>query len=175
MSSFQFSSQSNQYPMLLWLTITAFFSSGNKIINYIVSSTWDSFSYLLSRNRNIGCLLGTMLLEHFIHIISWQPQWAIQWGRDVIIIFLGRVDSLEKTQCWEGLGAGGEGDDRGWDGWMALPTRWTWVWVNSKSWWWTGRPGVLRFMGSQSRTRLSDWTDPNQRGGRGSQCLSDLP
>ena len=51
--------------------------------------------------------------------------------------------------CWEGLGAGGEGDDRGWDGWMASLTRWTWVWVNSRSWWWTGRPGVLRFMGSQ--------------------------
>ena len=47
------------------------------------------------------------------------------------------------------LRAGGEGDDRGWDGWMALPTRWTWVWVNSGSWWWTGRLGVLRFMGLQ--------------------------
>ena len=51
--------------------------------------------------------------------------------------------------CWEGLGAGGEGDDRGWDGWMASLTRWTWVWANSKSWWWTGRDGVLWFMGSQ--------------------------
>ena len=61
-----------------------------------------------------------------------------------------RVDSLEiPPWCWEGLGAGGEGDDWGWDGWMALPTRWKWVWVNSGSWWWTGRPGVLRFMGSQ--------------------------
>ena len=60
-----------------------------------------------------------------------------------------RVDSLEKTWCWEGLGAGGEGDDRGWDGWMASLTQWTWVMVNSESWWWTGRPGVLRFMGSQ--------------------------
>ena len=47
------------------------------------------------------------------------------------------------------LGAGGEGDDREWDGWMASPTRWMWVSVNSGSWWWTGRPGVLRFMGSQ--------------------------
>ena len=55
----------------------------------------------------------------------------------------------KRPWCWEGLGAGGEGDDRGWDGWMASPTRWTWVWVNSRSWWWTGRPGVLRFMGSQ--------------------------
>ena len=55
----------------------------------------------------------------------------------------------KRLWCWEGLGAGGEGDDRGWNGWMALPTRWTWVWVNSGSWWWTGRPGVLRFTGSQ--------------------------
>ena len=60
-----------------------------------------------------------------------------------------RVDSLEKTLCWEGLGARGEGDDRGWDGWMASLTRWIWVWVSSGSWWWIGRPGVLRFMGSQ--------------------------
>ena len=47
------------------------------------------------------------------------------------------------------LEPGGKGDDRGWDGWMASLTRWMWVWVNSGSWWWTGRPGVLRFMGSQ--------------------------
>ena len=46
---------------------------------------------------------------------------------------------------WEGLGAGGEGDDRGWDGWMASPTLWTWVWVNSRSWWWTGRQAMPAF------------------------------
>ena len=50
---------------------------------------------------------------------------------------------------WERLKVGGEGDDRGWDGWMASPTRWTWVWVNSYSWWWTGKPGMLQFMGLQ--------------------------
>jgi len=55
----------------------------------------------------------------------------------------------KRLWCWEGLGAGGEGDSRGWDGWMALLTQWTWVWVNSGSWWWTGKPGVLRFMRSQ--------------------------
>ena len=66
-----------------------------------------------------------------------------------------RVDSLEKALIWEGLGAGGEGDNWGWDGWMALPTRWTWVWVNSGSWWWTGKPGMLQFMGLQ-RVR-HDW------------------
>ena len=65
-----------------------------------------------------------------------------------------------KDSCWERLGAGGEGDDRGWDGWMASPTQWTWVWVNSRSWWWTGKPGVLQFMGSQGH----DWvTELNWR------------
>jgi len=60
-----------------------------------------------------------------------------------------RPDSSEKTLMLGRLRAGGEGDDRGWDGWMAWPTQWTWVWVNSGSWWWTGRPGMLQFMGSQ--------------------------
>ena len=55
----------------------------------------------------------------------------------------------KRLWCWEGLGSGGEGDDRAWDGWMLSLTRWTWVWVDSGSWWWTGRPGVLWFMGSQ--------------------------
>ena len=76
-----------------------------------------------------------------------------------------RVESLEKTLMLGGIGAGGEGDDRGWDGWMASPTRWTWVWVNSGNWWWTGRPGMLRFMGLQRvghdwATEL-DWTELN--------------
>ena len=66
-----------------------------------------------------------------------------------------RTDSLEKTLM---LGKNEGGRRRGWqrwDSWMASPTRWTWVWVNSGSWWWTGRPGVLRSLGSQSWTRLS--------------------
>ena len=65
----------------------------------------------------------------------------------------------KRLWCWEGLGAGGEGDDRGWDGWMASLTWWMWVWVNSGSWWWTGRPGMLRFMGSQRVGH--DWTELN--------------
>ena len=69
-----------------------------------------------------------------------------------------RADSFEKTLIWERLKVGKEGDDRGWDGWMASLTQWTWVWVNSRSWWWAGRPGVLQSTGWQSQTRLSDWT-----------------
>ena len=80
-----------------------------------------------------------------------------------------RVDSLEKTLMLEGLEAGREGNDRGWDGWMASLTQWKWVWVNSGSWWWTGRPGVLRFMGSQRvghdwATELN-WTELKYRWG----------
>ena len=70
-----------------------------------------------------------------------------------------RTDSFEKTWYWERLKAGGEGDNRGWDGWMASLTQWTWVWLNSGSWWWTGRPGVLQSMGLQSRTWQSNWTE----------------
>ena len=80
-------------------------------------------------------------------------------------VFLGRTDVEAETpifwppdeKSWligkdpdAGIeAAGGEGDNRGWDGWMASPIPWAWVWVNSGSWWWTGKPGVLQFMGSQ--------------------------
>ena len=90
--------------------------------------------------------------------------------RDQSWMFIGRPDAKAETAlatscdelthwkrpcCWEGLRAGGEGDGRGWDGWMASLTQWTWVWVISGSWWWRGRPGLLRFMGLQ-RVR-HDW------------------
>ena len=69
-----------------------------------------------------------------------------------------RVDSLEKTLMLGGIGGRSR---RGWQSWMASPTRWMWVWVNSGSWWWTGRPGVLRFVESQRVSHLSDWTELN--------------
>ena len=83
------------------------------------------------------------------------------WNSSTLATSCKELTHWKRLWCWEGLGAGGEGDDRGWDGWMASPTWWTWVWVNSGSWWWTGRPGVLRFMASQSQTWLSDWTELN--------------
>ena len=68
---------------------------------------------------------------------------------------------IVKTLSWEILRAGGEGDDRGRDGWMASPTRWTWVWVDSGSWWWTGSPGLLQFMGRKDSdtTERLNWTE----------------
>ena len=81
-----------------------------------------------------GCSLEEMMLK-----LKFQYFGHLMW----------RIDSLERLWCWEGLGAGGKGDDRGWDSWMAWLTRWTWIWVNSGSWRWTGRPGVLQFLGLQ--------------------------
>ena len=80
--------------------------------------------------------------------VHWKDWWW-SWNSSTLATSCEELTHLKRPWCWERLGAGGEGDDRGWDGWMASPTRWTWVWVNSRSWWWTGRPGMLRFMGSQ--------------------------
>ena len=82
-------------------------------------------------------------------------EWSWSWNSSTLATSCEELTHWKRLWCWEGLGTGGEGDDRGWDGWMASLTQWTWVWVNSRSWWWTGRPGVLRFMGSQ-RIR-QDW------------------
>ena len=84
-----------------------------------------------------------------------EAETPILWPPDAKSWLIGRL------WCWERLRAGGEGDDRGWDGWMASPTQQTWVWVNSRSWWWTGRPGVLWFMGSRESdtTERLNWTE----------------
>ena len=90
-----------------------------------------------------GCSLeGLMLklkLQYFGHLM---------WRADSFekTLMLGKIDGWRR-RGW------------GWDGWMAPSTQWTWVWVDSRSWWWTGRPGVLWLMGCQSRTQLSDWTE----------------
>ena len=88
---------------------------------------------------------------------------AWSWSSNTLATSCEELIHWKRPWCWEGLGAGGEGDDRGWDGWRASPTQWIWVCVNSGSCWWTGRPGVLRFMGSQREehnwaTELN-WTD----------------
>ena len=72
-----------------------------------------------------------------------------------------RIIHWNRPWCWERLNAGGEGGDRGWNGWMASPTQWTWVWANSRSWWWTGKPGVLQSMGSKRHNWATElnWKD----------------
>ena len=80
--------------------------------------------------------------------IHWND-WCWSWNSSTLATWCKELTHLKRPWCWERLKAGGERDDRGWDGWMASPTWWTWVLVDSGSWWWTGRPGMLWFMGSQ--------------------------
>ena len=75
--------------------------------------------------------------------------WCWSWNSNTLATSWEELTHWKRPWCWEGLGTGGEGDNRGWDGRMASLTRWTWVWVNSGSWWWTGRSGMLWFVGSQ--------------------------
>ena len=86
--------------------------------------------------------------------VHWKD-WCWSWNSHTLATWCEELTHWKRPWCWDGLGAWGEGDDRGWDSWMISLTWWTWVWVNSGSWWWTGRPGMLRFLGSQ-RVR-HDW------------------
>ena len=90
----------------------------------------------ISPEYSLEGLILKLKLQYFGHLMQKLTHWKRPW-------------------YWESLKAG-EGDNRGWDGWMASQTQWTWVWVNSGSWWWTGRPGMLQSMGSQRVGH--DWT-----------------
>ena len=90
--------------------------------------------------------------------VHWKD-WCWSWNSNTLAPSCEELTHWKRPWCWEELGAGGEGDNRGWDGWMALPTQWTWIWVNSRSWldreaWCAAIHGV-----SKSRTQLSEWTD----------------
>ena len=94
---------------------------------------------------------------------SWMFTGRIDAKAETLTILATRCKELthwKRPWWWERLRVGGERDDRGWDGWMASPTQWTWVWVDFGSWWWTGRPGMLWFMVLQRVGH--DWvTEPN--------------
>ena len=95
-----------------------------------------------ARRSNQSILKETGLNVH------WKD-WCWSWNSNTLAISCEELTHLKRSWYWEGLGAGGEGDNRGWDGWMASPTQWRWIWENFRCWWWTGRPGVLWFMRSQ--------------------------
>ena len=80
--------------------------------------------------------------------VHWKD-WRWRWNSNTLAAWCDELTHLKRPWYWERLKVGGEGDDRGWDDWMTSPTQWTWVWVNSGSWCWTGRPGMLQSMGSQ--------------------------
>ena len=82
------------------------------------------------------------------------------WRSNTLFTWCEELSHWKRPWCWERLKMGREGDDRGWDGWMVSSTRWTWVWVSSRSWWWTGKPGVLQ---SMEQRVGHDWGTGQQR------------
>ena len=96
-----------------------------------------------ARRSNQSILKETVLNIH-------RKDWCWSWSSNTLATWCKEVTDLKIPWFWERLKAEEEGDDRGWNGWMATPSQWTLAWVNSSSWWWTGRPGMLQSMGSQS-------------------------
>ena len=94
--------------------------------------------------------------------VHWKD-WCWSWNCNTLATSCEELTHWKRLWCWEGLGAGGEGDDRGWDGWMASPTRWTWVWVDSGSWWWTRRPACCESWDRKESdmTERLNWTELN--------------
>ena len=95
--------------------------------------------------------------------ISPWKDWCWSWNSNTLATWCEELTHLKRLWCWKRLKAGGEGDDRGWDGWMAPPTQWTWIWVDSGSWWWTEAWRAAVHGVAKSWTRLSDWTELNWR------------
>ena len=80
--------------------------------------------------------------------VHWK-EWCWSWNSNTLATWCEELIHWKRPWCWERLTTGGEGDGREWGGWMASLTQWTWVWASSGSWWWTGKTGVLQFMGSK--------------------------
>ena len=117
------------------------------LLNYCVGEdSWESLGLQGDQTRSSW--------RKSVLNIHWDD-WCWSWNSNTLATWCKGLTHCKKLWCWERFKAGGEGDGRGWDGWMASPTRWTWVWASSRSWWWTGKPGVLLSMGSQ-RVR-QDW------------------
>ena len=83
------------------------------------------------------------------------------WNSNTLAIWCEELTHLKRPWCWERLRAGGKGEDRGWDGWMASLTQWSWVWVNSRSSWQTGRCGAVHRVTEWDMTEGLNWTEPN--------------
>ena len=99
--------------------------------------------------------------------VHWKD-WCWSWNSNTLATLCEELTHLKRPWFWERLRAGREGDNRRWDGWMALPIQWTRIWVDSRNWWWTGRPGMLWFMGSQraghdwvTELNWTEWTHLN--------------
>ena len=129
---------------------------------------WTIFKVLIEFVTITSWLLELMFLDCGVGEDSWESlglqgdpcyrksvlsvhwkDWCWSWSSNTLATWCKELTHWKRPWSWERLKAGREGDERGWDGWMASLTRWTWAWASSGSWWWTGKPGVLQSLGSQ--------------------------
>ena len=119
----------------------------------------------LNSKRSNQSSLKEINPEHSLEGLMWS------WSSNTLAIWCKELTHQKRPWCWKRLKAGGEGGNRGWDGWMASLTQRTWVWANSGSWWWTGKPGVLWFTGSQRVGH--DWASEKQQQQGSRQVIMD--
>ena len=163
------------YPLLSSLSFSPFYNSLSRVSKQAKQLTREKANFFLflnfkQRNSPFPLILWcqpnnwcfwTVVLEKTLESqrdptspserksvlnIHWKD-WSWIWNFNTLDTWCKELTYLKRPQCWERSKVGGEGEDRGWDGWMASLTQWTWVWVDSGSWWWPGRPDVLLSMG----------------------------
>ena len=120
-----------------------------KILEYILSRSAICHVYLIN-SESLGRQADQTNQSYRKSVLNihWKD-WCWSWNSNTLATWCEELTHWKKPWYWEILKAGGEGDNRGWGGWMASPTWWTWVWASSRSWWWIGKPGMLQLMGSQ--------------------------
>ena len=152
-----------QSPCHLRLFVTPWTAAHQASLSLTISQSLSKFIFMASVIPSSHLILWCHLLllcSIFLSIWDFSSELSvcIRWARyqsfsispsNTLATWCEELTRLKTLWCWERLKAGGEGDDRGWDGGIASPTQRTWVWVNSQSWWWTGKPGVLQSTGLQ--------------------------
>jgi len=128
-----------------WTTKKSEHQRIDAFVTVVGEDSWESLG--LQRDQISESSRKSVLNIHWEH-------WCWSWNSNTLATWCEELTHWKRPWCWERLKVEGEGDDRGWDGWMASPTQWTWVCISSGSWWWTGKPGVLQSMGLQR-----DWTE----------------
>ena len=119
------------------------------------------FPFLFSLMKITESITQPLGFQNLSNLLIHWKDWCWSWNSSALATWCKQLTHLKRSWCWERLKAGGEGDDRRWDGWKAPLTQWTWVSISSRSWWWTGKPGVLQSMGLQRVGDDSEWTELN--------------
>ena len=145
--------------LLIWILVT---NTGCIILECDYHLQWHKWS-------------NTTLCPALHPLENYWKDWCWSWSSNTLATWNKELTHWKRPWSWERLRAGGEGDDRGWDGWMASPTHWTWLWASPGSWWWAGRPGMLQSMESQ-RIGSHNWTTKaSSKQSKENICVFPLP